>query len=139
MTMVRNVAILAALIAGAYGGVLYLQSSRYQRVDGTVTQIREACSLNRLERDGSVNRAYITSPMRCDDARKLRTTRAEYRDADISRATYVTFRYVSPADGHSHIGSFAQSRHADGSPIRVGDRLAVLAHTGNPVIYKRPD
>lgn len=140
MTLLRNLAILGGLAALAWGAVQYAAAGRYERVDATVVSIEELCSLNRLERDGAVNRATMTSPMRCGDADALRSSRADLRDAALNRATYVTFRYVSPADGRPYMGSFRQEAgDADGAAVRIGDRLPVLAHTGNPPLYKRPD
>ena len=56
----------------------------------------------------------------------------EYQGFTLKRVNYVTFDYISPVDGDWYSGKHKQARHEDGSWIREGDKLAILAHKTEP-------
>ena len=108
--------------------VQYDRATNYEEVTATVTGIEETCYMKKK----IGKRSWTTDEGPCEIVRQIHENHPEFKDYDLIRNVNVEFEYISPADDGWHTGKLEQSQHPDGSDIRYGDSLLVLAHKEKP-------
>ena len=120
--------IVLAVLGGFYMYWQYDRAANYERVEAIVTKVEEICYLKKTE--GKTT--YTTDEGPCETLEVLSEVHPEFQGFTLKRVNYVTFDYISPVDGDWYSGKHKQARHEDGSWIREGDKLAILAHKTEP-------
>ncbi len=120
--------IVLAVLGGFYMYWQYDRATNYERVEAIVTKVEETCYLRKTK--GKTT--YTTDEGPCGALKLLSESHPEYKGFKLVRVTYVTFDYVSPVDGDWYSGQHQQRKHQDGSWIREGDKMDILAHTAEP-------
>lgn len=119
---------LAVLVTVVYAQHRYDRAANYEKVEAIVTKVEENCYLRKVEG----TKIYTTDDGPCDVLDGLRTSLPDFEGTSLEHVYYVKFDYISPVDGDWYSARHKQARHQDGSWIREGDKLEILAHTAEP-------
>lgn len=131
----RGILIKFGAIAGFIGvAFLYSQYDRatnYEQTTAHVTDVEVTCYLKKTE---GLKRKKITTTKEgpCEIVEEIKRSHPDFQDFKVIRTTYVLYEYKSPADRRWHKGKHTQARHEDGSPIKFGDDIVILAHKQEP-------
>lgn len=118
-----------AAVVGAF--MLYAKYDRatnYEQISATVTGIEESCYMKKR----SGKRSWTTDEGPCEIVTQIHENHPEFKDYRLIKNVYVEFEYISPVDNAWYTGKVEQSTHPDGSEIKYGDSLVVLAHKEKP-------
>lgn len=130
-------ALVATVIAVGMVVYQYDRATNYEPVKAIVTDVEETCYLTKTERGAVSKTTYTTDPGPCGEWESVKENHPAYREFRLVRETNVTFDYISPVDGDYYSGTLKQAKHKDGSWIRTGDKLDILAHTSVPEKHAR--
>lgn len=131
LSLIKPIMIVVVL-GGGYAFYTYDRATNYELAQAIVTDIEETCYLTKQERGALSKTTYTTDPGPCDEWKSVKENHPAYGDFRLVRSTNVTFDYISPVNGEYYSGTLKQAKHKDGSWIRKGDRLDILAHTSVP-------
>ena len=92
-----------------------------------VTDVKELCA---AFRKGS------NIPLAIDACPSIRDHHAGRADIDIKPRTFVSFDYISPADGKTHDISIVRAHDDAGNPVTVGSRIQVWLSTRDPLVVR---
>ena|ERR1700712_655115 len=121
------IGIVAAVIGGTAFYDQYDKKTNFQPVTARVSAVNEQCYLEKSER-GILTRTTSTSDLtRCEVAEILAHHHPSWQGYNIKHKIDVSFAYVSPVDGATHMGSHQMSAFPDGKPLRAGDVLPIRA------------
>ena len=90
--------------------------------------IEETCYMKKK----TGKRSWTTDAGPCEIVRQIHENHPEFKGYRLIKNVVVEFEYISPADNGWHTGKLEQASHPDGSDIRYGDSLVVLAHKEKP-------
>jgi hypothetical protein len=122
-----GIAALPFVVALAYGCWQAARLGLYRPQIVTISRVETLCSIQ--WRHSSLFRSKTATPWTTDCRGEERRLPREYPTgrADLERGTFVSFTYISPADGSSRPGTLRRAHNDQGMPARSGDRIAIEA------------
>lgn len=125
-----NLIALAALplvVALVYGCWQVARLDLYRPQTVTLSRVEILCSIQ--WRRSSLFRSMTATPWTTDCRGEERRLSRGYPTgrADLGRGTFLSFTYISPADGSLRPGTLRRSHNDQGMPARSGDRITIEA------------
>lgn len=134
--MFKRTLLKVGILAVAGGGFfLYSQYDRaanYEQTVARVTGVDEVCYMKKVDRGIASKTTSTTKEGPCEVVSMINKSHPEFQDYDLIKVTYVEYEYQSPADGKWHTAKRKQTTHKNGTPVRFGDEMVILAHRHDP-------
>jgi hypothetical protein len=129
--------IVVAVLGGFYLYTVYDKGTNYEEIMARVIKVEETCYLKKTSRGIGTKTTSTTKEGPCDIVEAINEGHPEFQDYRLIRTTYVEYEYRSPADGEYYTGRHTQSNHEDGTAIRYGSDILILAHKEKPETTRR--
>ncbi len=122
--------VLAGLTYGSWWG---LRAALYVPRTVTVSKIETLCSIRWRH---SILRRTDHTPWTadCNGQKQLERTRFFGRNQRLQSDLFLSFAYVSPADGLTHTGTLRRRHNDQNRPAKPGDRIAIEASWLMPLV-----
>jgi hypothetical protein len=125
-----NLVALAALplvVSLVYGCWQLARLGLYRPQKVNLVRVETLCSIQ--WRRSSLFRSMTATPWTTDCRGEETRLSREYPTgrADLQRGTFISFTYISPADGSSRPGTLRRAHNDQGIPARPGDRITIEA------------
>lgn len=125
--------LLPVLAVLAYGSWWVLRAALYVPQTVTVSKIEVLCSIRSRHHVFLFNEETPWTED-CAGQKQLFKTKFGGRRDSFRSGVFLSFSYVSPADGHTHTGTLRRRHNDQNSQARPGDRIVIEASRLMPLV-----